>query len=177
MLTLDPHNSQSFEEWKNAYYKSAQQSVPMRVLILRSPTGTTGFELQGIKETDFANKLNQGKLALDNITIVGCRSNRKPYMKQSGIIDNSKSDTDIYDAINKVFGLEFLESSRSGCTKNRQLCTNSNLLTCPFTFQDENKNTRMSSVMSKFWNMNETETKPYNTGCFTNESCKEQQNA
>tara|TARA_B100000424_G_scaffold270984_1_gene271974 strand:+ start:5672 stop:6796 length:1125 start_codon:yes stop_codon:yes gene_type:complete len=177
MLTLDPQNTQSFEEWKDSYYKVAQQTVPMRVLILRAPTGTTGFELQGIKETDFANKLYQGKLSLDNLTIVGCRSNGTPYMKESGTINDTKTDTDIYDAINKVFDIEFLESSRSGCTKDRQLCTDSNILRCPFSFKDENQNTRMSNTMAEFWNMNETQTRPFNTGCFTIESCKEQQNA
>jgi len=175
MLTLDPQNTQTFEEWKNTYYKIAQQTVPMRVLILRAPTGTTGFELQGIKETDFANKLYQGKLKLDDITIAGCLSSGKPYIKENGIINDTKSDTDIYNAINQVYDIEFLESTRAGCTKSRQLCTDSNIIRCPFSFKDENETTRMSNTMVEFWNMNDTQTKSFNSGCFTNKSCKEQQ--
>lgn len=174
MKALDPKSSLSFEQWKNSYYKLAQQNVPMRVLILRSTSGSTGYELEGIKEIDFSNKLYQGKLKLDDITIVGCKSNGKPYYKENGIINNDKSDTDIYEAINKVFDIEFLESSGAGCKKGRQLCTESNILECPFKFQDENKNTRMSDVMAKYWNMDDTQTKPFDTGCYTAQGCKEQ---
>lgn len=177
MKALDPENKQTFDEWKNSYYQLAQQNVPMRVLITRSTSGSPGYELQGIKEVDFANKLYQGKLKLDTITTVGCKSDGTPYMKQNGIMDTDKTDTDIYDAINNIFDIEFLESSTSGCDKGRKLCTNSNVLTCPFTFKDDNKNTRMSDVMAKYWNMNETQTKPFNTGCYTSSGCKEQQNA
>jgi hypothetical protein len=173
MKALDPGSTLSFKQWKNSYYKIAQQSVPMRVLILRSTSGDTGYELEGIKEVDFSNKLYQGKLKLDEITVVGCKSDGTPYFKENGIIDNNKSDTDIYEAINKVFDIDFLESTNAGCNKGRQLCTENNILACPFRFQDENKNTRMSDVMAKYWNMNETQTKPFNTGCYTAIGCKE----
>lgn len=177
MLALDPQNKLSFQEWKDSYYKSAQENVPMRVLILRSTSGTTGYELQGIKEVDFANKLYQGKLSLDNITVVGCQSNGKPWIKESGVLNTSKSDTDIYDAINKEFDIEFIESSNAGCTKDRKLCTENNILACPFRFQDEDKNTRMSNVMAEYWNMDPTQTKQFDTGCYSNSSCQQQQNA
>tara|TARA_B100001063_G_C16767064_1_gene559303 strand:- start:2182 stop:3282 length:1101 start_codon:yes stop_codon:yes gene_type:complete len=173
MKALDPGSTLSFKQWKDSYYKIAQQSVPMRVLILRSTSGDTGYELEGIKEVDFANSLYQGKLKLDDITTVGCKSDNSPYFKQNGIMDNTKSDTDIYDAINKVFDIDFLESSGSGCNKGRQLCTENNILTCPFRFQDKDKNTRMSDVMAKYWNMDIMQTKPFNAGCYSAEGCKE----
>lgn len=173
MKALDTENTLTFKQWKDSYYKLAQQNVPMRVLILRSTSGTTGYELEGIKEVDFSNKLYQGKLKLDELTLVGCKSNGKPYYKENGIISTDKSDTDIYEAINKVFDIEFLESAGAGCNKGRQLCTENNILECPFKFQDENKNTRMSDVMAKYWNMDETQTKPFDAGCYTSEGCKE----
>ncbi len=173
MKSLDPQNNQSFDEWKNAYYNNAQKDTPMRALILKSVSGTPGYELQGIKEIDFANKLYQGKLQLDSTpTIVGCKSDGKPYFKQAGVMDNDKSETDIYEAINKVYDIEFLESSSANCSKSRKLCTNPNVLSCPFKFNDELKNNRMSDVMSEYWNMNETQTQQFDTGCYT-ENCKE----
>ncbi len=177
MKALDPQNKQSFEDWRDSYYKSAQENVPMRVLILKSTSGSVGYELQGIKETDFANKLYQGKLKLDEITLVGCRSNGKPYMKENGIMDTTKSDASIYEAINNVYDIEFLESNNDGCTKNRQLCTQNNILACPFRFKSDDGNTRMSDVMAKYWNMDDKQLKPFNTGCYSNESCKKQENA
>ena len=161
MKALDPQNKQSFEDWRDSYYKSAQENVPMRVLILKSTSGSVGYELQGIKETDFANKLYQGKLKLDEITLVGCRSNGKPYMKENGIMDTTKSDASIYEAINNVYDIEFLESNNDGCTKNRQLCTQNNILACPFRFKSDDGNTRMSDVMAKYWNMDDKQLKPF----------------
>ena len=92
--------------------------------------------------------------------------------KQAGVMDNDKSETDIYEAINKVYDIEFLESSSANCSKSRKLCTNPNVLSCPFKFNDELKNNRMSDVMSEYWNMNEKQTQQFDTGCYT-KNCKE----
>ena len=32
----------------------------------------------------------------------------------------------------------------------------------------------MSDVMAKYWNMNDTQTKQFDTGCYTSQGCKEQ---
>jgi hypothetical protein len=177
MQALDAENTQSFQDWKNSYYADAQQNIPMRALVLASISGTPGRELQGIKETDFANKLYQGKLSLDENTIVGCTFDKKPYIKINGAINTDKSDTDIYEAINKVYDIEFLESTGAGCTKGRQLCTESNILECPFKFQDELKNSRMSNIMAQYWDMDDKQELQFSSGCYTNESCKEKVNA
>ena len=48
---------------------------------------------------------------------------------------------------------------------------------CPFRFKSDDGNTRMSDVMAKYWNMDDKQLKPFNTGCYSNESCKKQENA
>ena len=35
------------------------------------------------------------KLKLDEITVVGCRSNGTPYYKENGIMNTDKTDTDM----------------------------------------------------------------------------------